>query len=188
MAVVYSSFSTLAPYWGVPGSYSTAVWAVYPPEAGCTVSPVSPEFDGSPRAQDSDVTLTLDALRLLARAHAEGISFRITKFVVGANGYDPAQFYMPVPVTPEDEIIAPLYEGVITNTEEAVVDGSMWSYTCAVPGDVVAVMGEVGLIAEILESPEMPSEVGTELVFALAHVPAETKARRKAVTFRFILG
>jgi hypothetical protein len=90
-------------------------------------------------------------------------------------------------VSTDSTIDAPRLEGVITDIEQATVDGTTYSYTCRVPSDFQGVLGEVGLLATIVASPANPSEVGTEFLYAVGHFPGVAKHRFKATALRILL-
>ncbi len=181
MTVVANALTAVGPYTGLPGFVHNELWSVYPPEAGCVSS--VPEFVIEP----SVAVLTNTALAYIARAAAEGLAFRVSMFRVGSSGYNTPQFYQALPLAGDSDVMAPRYEGPITNREEASDDGTVWAYTCAVPSNLTAVVGEVSLVAEILHSPEDVGEVGTTFTYAVGHSPAVTKHQRSASTFRFLV-
>lgn len=181
MTTVGLSVTSYAPYVSPAGSQHLGVSALYPPEVGCIEA--VPPFE----VTESVATLTTDALSYIARGMAEGLAFKVTKYVLGASGFNPARFTQATPVVPGTTIEAQRYEGIITEYEQASVDGTTYSYTCRAPADYRGVIGEVGLIATILDSPANPAEVGTEFLYAVGHVPGIAKHRRKAVTLRVLL-
>lgn len=181
MTTITTTLTTLPPYTGIPAYDSIPLLSLYPPEVGCITS--MPEFV----VEEPVATLATAALAYMARAPAEGLVFKITSFVAGASGYNPAVFSQPVPVTPDSMVEAPRYSGPVTRVQPANSDDTLFSYACSLPRDFVSPLGELALIAEVLVSPLNPGEVGTEFVFAVAHSPAICKHRQAALTLRVLV-
>jgi hypothetical protein len=123
-----------------------------------------------------DAELTTWARRLTARGQTDGTSLQCTKFSVGGGGFDPLDYLAAIPVNPDSQA---LDDFICTDT----IDYYEWGaprcpiFYCFVDSTQVSHpagnghIGEIGIIAEINNSPFSWEPDGTEIMYAMAHFP-----------------
>jgi hypothetical protein len=129
--------------------------------------------------------LTQKAIAMFARAALDGTRFRIHEFSVGCGGFYPECPQRVRPINP----LSPFLESEVYRAEIAYMsyDDTKAVYYCRVPRDeAVAGLGEIGLWAEIIQSP-LPFEIGTWFLHTVQHFPVITKVHSMVETFRIEL-
>lgn len=136
-------------------------------------------------ADPIDMCVTAGADTMINRANVDGTLYAVTEFGVGVGGYNPAAPGIVVPVNPADVALATeIWRGPLTHVQYQA-PAPPWSvqYWCRLPqGQAVQGIGEVGLYAEILWSP-FPWEIGTSFLFAMQHMPVQTRHSNAAGLF-----
>ena len=127
----------------------------------------------------------------IARAAFGTVSFKVTTFAMGREGYMDSN---PVKIEPldlsqidlQDQVfpVAPAREPV---TEIELPLPKTFVANCRIKAsDGLAGYGEIGLFAEVLNS-DVPSEIGQEFMLALGHMPLMTKTERQIIIFRYVI-
>jgi len=136
-------------------------------------------------------TLTDLARTSLARSIMGEISFKLSGFAVGRDGYSGVNPVKIIAINPSltglldqffpltgqkslELIENPQPPTVVANCRLASTEG-------------VSALGEIGLWAEIINSTVSLGEVGTKFLFAVGHFPIQTKTLRQAIVYRFII-
>ena len=161
-------------------SFHSEFLAYYPPEAGCIGYDIT----------DSTVEARVTTLgrQFIARSIADGTSFLINEFAVGTGGYNPSYPTHATAVVPSATALdAEIYRAALTTTEEVFVNGTAKSYVARIGTGVQGGIGEIGLFAEILYSPNFPGEVGSQFLFCIAHQPLNTKTVNHVATYRIVV-
>lgn len=140
---------------------------------------------------DTIVAVLTDAGReALARVLLGELSFIYDSFAVGRDGYDVLN---PVKIVPINTTLTDLVDHFFPaspNTkliEQPVFRPNLAATTCIcrlTTAEGNAGLGEVGLWCKILNS-NIPSEIGTLFMFAVAHMPIQTKTDRHVYVLRF---
>lgn len=119
-------------------------------------------------------------------------AFRLDNFsfAVGRGGYDPSDVLTatvpdPVDVALQDQVFPalpnPNYEPV--DRIERPGERSI-AFLCRVePGEALAGLGELGVFAQIVESP-VPAEIGDWIMFGLVHFPIRGKSSKDTFGYR----
>jgi hypothetical protein len=179
MTSFYSEFTTSEAYISTGISGSASFIAFWPPEMGCIGYSVD---ENTVEARITDI-----GRKYIARSVVDGTSFIINEFAVGIGGYDPSYPTKATIVDPTStDLIAEIYRAALTTTEEVLINGTSKSYVARIGSTVAGGVGEVGIFAEILNSP-YPSEVGSSFLFCLAHQPLNTKTRNHVATYRIVV-
>lgn len=183
-----SDFSASSPFVGGGLVLDSAFAAHWPPEAGCIGISVSGSTGPGSSVSPVVATVTDLAREYLARSITDGTSLRITHYAVGTSGYDPANPLSAIAVDPTaTSLISEVYRDTIDATETATLDGTAKSFVARIARDELAAgIGEIALFATILDSP-FSSEVGTQIMFAVAHQPLNVKTMNHVVSFRIII-
>jgi hypothetical protein len=136
-----------------------------------------------------EAKLTDIARQYIARSVCDGTCFQITDFAVGSGGYDISYPTHAIEVDPSVTALdAEIYRGQITTVEDVVINGTAKSFVIRLSqSSFSGGIGEIGLFATILDSPEYPSEENTEFLFCVAHQPLNTKTLNHVVTYRIIV-
>lgn len=181
MASFTHGFSSALPYTGTGVSYPTSFFAHYPPEAGCIGLSAAD-------ALSINAKVTTFAREMVSRSIVDGTSFKITKFSVGIGGYDVSYPIFSTQVDPTaQELIAEVFRKEISLVETPLLSGIAKSFVCRLTKeDIKAGIGEIGLIAEIINSP-YSAEIGTEFLFAAVHQPLNAKTLNHVVTYRVVI-
>lgn len=122
-----------------------------------------------------------------ARRLAEGLAFGVVEFAVGTGGYYPQNPTKVVPLDPgatglEAEVYRRGFSGIEAPLPEAT------SFYCRLDfTEANYALGELMLVAEILDSPANPGEVGTKLAYAIAHFPIDAHHTRKINAWRVVV-
>jgi hypothetical protein len=132
----------------------------------------------------------------LARIITDGLSFQLTSFAVGTDGYDKTSVVTVSTATMPNPALADLETHfwpaitIIPPTEpidmyqqpnlmaQAVLCRVEWN-------EAIAALGEIGVWATILWSP-VPAEIGTDFLFAIAHFPVQAKSVKHTYLYRMI--
>lgn len=127
-----------------------------------------------------------------ARAALGEISFQVSSFAVGREGYNDLNPVKIDPINPslntlEDHFFPPAnnlknLESIEKPTPKTIVANCRLADTEAVSG-----LGEIGLWAEIVNSTSSPAEIGTKFLLAVAHYPIVTKTLRQVIVYRIII-
>lgn len=185
-----SDFTALGSFVGTGASLDAAFTQHWPPEAGCIGFSLSGSALGAGAASVSSVVAVVTdvARQYMARSLTDGTSFQIVEFAVGTSGYDPANPLSAVTVDPgATALISEIFRDVIDQVETATLDGTAKSFVGRIARDELeAGIGEIGLFAEILDSP-FPAEIGTKFLFAVAHQPLNVKTDRHVASYRIIV-
>lgn len=137
-------------------------------------------------------TLTEVGRSQLARSTLGEVSFKVVGFAVGREGYNDAN---PVKIDPinasltalEDQIfpVTPGEYKAFESTERPSPKTLVLNCRLA-QDEAVAGLGELGIYAQIVDSV-VPSEIGDEFLFAVAHMPIITKVLQQVIVFRLII-
>ena len=157
-----------------------------------SLSPTSPSSSGPSSgapllAGDTHALATMTGRTMLARSWAEGLAFKITRFSVGIAGYDPTTWDRALPVdntrtTLQSEIFADIVDLIETPNDTGR------SFYCRLqPTEALNGLGEIGIWAEIVDSPENPAEVGTTFLFALVNQPFEGHNEDYTYIYRIVV-
>jgi len=126
----------------------------------------------------SSFLLTDAADTFIARAAGgDGTVYAVLEFGVGNSGYDPLDPKTIVPVVKADvALINEIARFPITKvTTDYTSTPKHVYYWCRVPaGAAIDRIGEVGLFAQILDSP-FPAEIGTWFLFGILHMPVQCR-------------
>lgn len=147
-------------------------------------------FDLAPDA--SEARITDIGRNLMARSAMQDVSFKLVGFDVGHGGYSDTN---PVLVEPIDTGASTLiqkffppsgHEGFV-NVERPHPDTLVLNCRLghSEPANIGAI-GELGIWAEIIES-SVPSEIGTKLLFAIAHFPIMVKNLQNVFVMRILI-
>lgn len=183
-----SDFISASPFVGAGFSLDASFTEHWPPEAGCIGFSVSGGVGPFGSVSTVVAAVTDLARQYLARALTDGTSVRVTHFAVGTSGYDPANPLSAVAVDPTStSLISEVFRDTIDLVETATLDGTAKSFVGRIARDELeAGIGEIGLVATILNSP-FPFEVGTQFLFAVAHQPLNTKTNKHVTSYRIIV-
>lgn len=185
-----SAFSSSTAFISPGASLDAAFVQHWPPEAGCIGLSVSGSALGAGASSVSTVVaaVTDGARQFMARSLTDGTSFRVVEFAVGTSGYDVANPLSAILVDPTATSLASeVFRDVIDQVETATLDGTSKSFVGRIGRDELqAGIGEIGLFAEILDSP-FPAEIGTKFLFALAHQPLNVKTDRHVASYRIVV-
>jgi len=135
--------------------------------------------------------ITNEGRELIARMMVEGLSFHVTGFAVGLGGYDtsdPTQSTGPNPSA--STLGSQLFPVSGTESIDLVEfpNASAISFLGRLEtSEALGGLGEMGLFVTILDSPSMPSEVGDEHLFALAHFPLQGKTSGHVYVNRIVI-
>ena len=143
--------------------------------------------------QDVLASLTIAGRTLLARQPQEGLGIKIVGFRMGRYGYSTSAPTEVLPIDDTDtELRDPIFPLLSAPVEpidryEAPNDTGM-SYLCRIAsGEAIAPLGEWGLYAEITYSPNDPTEVGDQYLFAIVHRPLLAKTLQDVSVNRLVL-
>jgi len=138
-------------------------------------------------------SLTVGGRELLARMATEGLGIKIVGFRVGRGGYSPSS---PTQVVAIDDtataLIDPIFPAPSAPVEpidrfEAPNDTGM-SYLCRLAStEAIAAIGEWGIYAEIVTSPNDSTEVGDQYLFAVVHRPMFGKTLQDVAVWRLVI-
>lgn len=135
-------------------------------------------------------TITNSGRNAMARAALGDISLKLVKFAVGRDGYVETN---PVHVLALDPSLGTLIDQVYPTVGQTAITGFEFPYpytlvvNCKVyPNDFSSGIGELGVWAEIINS-NIPSEIGTQFLFSVAHMGLITKTFRQSLLFRVII-
>lgn len=139
----------------------------------------------------SQAKLTNGGRSYLARAILGDASFKLVGFDVGHSGYIDAN---PVKVIPVDSTKTSLdskyypsvgiasFEGIERPHPKTIVFNCRLGHSDL---DNIGAIGEVGLWGEVVDST-VPSEIGTQFLFAIAHFPILVKNLQNVFVFRIM--
>lgn len=141
--------------------------------------------------------LTDMARNLIARATLGQVVFKVMGFGLGRGGYDPNNVVKALPLVPTDlELTDKVFPSSIPYSFEPFISTEEPTYTvrvynCRVGASILAGaadygLGELGLYGKILKS-EVPSEVGSVFLYAMAHFPIICKTRRDTFLRRVVV-
>ena len=185
-----SAFTSSSAFVGTGAALDSAFVQHWPPEAGCIGFSLSGSALGAGAAGVSTVVAVVTdvARQFMARSLTDGTSIKVVDFAVGTSGYDPANPLSAVIVDPgATALISEVFRDVIDQVETATLDGTAKSFVGRISREELqAGIGEIGLFAEILDSP-FPFEVGTKFLFAVAHQPLNVKTDRHVASYRIIV-
>jgi|SRR5579885_2713082 len=119
-----------------------------------------------------------------ARAIKDGMSFTVNTFAVGTGGY---YANMPTQATPIDTSQQTLINEVWRKPIALITNPSTVSVAFFCHLDFIEAhfgLGELGLFATIVNSPLVPSEVGTQFLYAVCHFPLMSKHDRAVAAYR----
>ena len=143
---------------------------------------------------DSSIArLTEGGRTYLARSIYGEISFKLIGFDVGHAGYVDANPVKVLPVMPANTTLGVKYFPDATTGIEPFVGierphPKTLVLNCRLdhsdPSNIGAI-GEVGIWGEVLMS-DVPSEIGTKFLFAIAHFPILTKNLQNVFVFRIL--
>jgi len=181
MTSFYTDFSESSPYIGAGLSLPSSFASFWAPEMGCVgygLEEVTVE-----------AKLTDLAMQYIARSICDGTSFRLDTFAVGCGGYDVSYPTRAVEVnSASTDLDAEIYRGAITAVEDVLIDGTSKSFVARLSqASVSGGIGEIGLFATILSSPDYPTEVGGQFLFCMAHQPLNTKTLNHVTTYRVLV-
>lgn len=135
-------------------------------------------------------TITDAGRNALARATLGEISFSINSFAVGREGYQMAN---PVKVEPIDPSLTALVDQIFPTSGQQPILGFENPYpttlvvNCKIlPNDFNSAIGELGIWA-IINNSTTPTEIGTEFLFAVAHLPIITKTLKQSMLLRVVI-
>lgn len=174
-----------------PGSVLVGGSLSYPPTDGVAQTYQSP-FSGEPNTVFA--SMTDGGLALLASARVEGLAYKLIGFRVGRGGYDTTTPTNALPITSSvTELDDPVFPPTSTSPEPfdrieyATATENAVSLVCRLDsGEALAGLGEIGIYAEILESPADPTEVGNVVLFSVAHRPLFGKTTFDVGVWRFV--
>jgi hypothetical protein len=185
-----SDFTASSSFVGTGASLDAAFVQHWPPEAGCIGFSLSGGALGAGASGVSTIAAVVTDLarQFMARSLTDGTSFQVVDFAVGTSGYDPANPLSAVVVDPgATALISEVFRDVIDQVETATLDGTSKSFVGRISRtELQAGIGEIGLFAEIKDSP-FPAEIGTKFLFALAHQPLNVKTDRHVASYRIIV-
>jgi len=117
-----------------------------------------------------DAETTTEARRLIARGAYDGTSLKARDFSVGQGGFDPVDYKAAIPVNPDATNLDDHYfSDPIAYVEQP--NGRARSYYCLLEsGDANVTLGEIGIWAEVQNSPGDPAD-GTLILMAIGHFP-----------------
>lgn len=179
-----SDFTAFSSFVGSGTSADASFLSYWPPEAGC----VGTSLSGVGVVSDVRAVVTTVARQFLARSITDGTALQVTHFALGTSGYDPSNPLSAIDVDPESTaLISEIFRDSVDLVETATLDATAKSFVLRVAREELSAgIGEIGLIATVLNSP-YPSEVGTQILFALAHQPLNVKTKNHVYSFRVIL-
>lgn len=183
MATFSLGFNSHFPYVGRGLNLPASFFSHFPPEAGC----IGLANTGSLVLQAKVTDL---ARQMLTRSLSLGrMAFIINEFAVGVGGYDPSYPLSSTLVDPtKQELLSEVYRGPITAVETPLLSGVAKSFLCRLGQDTIqAGIGEIALSAEVVWSPDFPSEVGTKFLFAVVHQPLNVKTYKHVATYRIVV-
>ena len=138
----------------------------------------------------SIASITNAGRNALARATLGEISFKLVGFAVGRDGY---QMLDPTKIIPIDQNLSSLLDQIFPTTGIQPITALEFPYpytvvvNCRVnPTDINSALGEMGVWAEIINST-VPTEIGTQFLFAVAHFPIIVKTIKQAILYRIII-
>lgn len=144
-------------------------------------------------SDDIQAFLTDLARQYTARSFIGALVFKTVGFSVGRGGYDPLDPVHIIPITGAEIALAdPVYPDAVggTATFDLIEEPTFSTrvYDCRLASTMVATpadygLGELGIWAEVLDS-DVPSEIGTIFLMALAHFPIRAKTRRDVMLLR----
>lgn len=145
------------------------------------------QFNASGTTGSIEATLTTGAREYLARSLVEGLAFEVSQFSVGTDGWDPSD---PLDVDPIVYASTGLGNEIfradipLINRLYPALEGI--DFYIRLPSKTLSnqPIGEMGLWALILNSPLMPSEVGTWFLFAVVHTPMQVKTNNHVFTMK----
>jgi hypothetical protein len=174
-------FGAASQYQGNGAGVSLPIYGSFPPEAGCMGMQAEEALIVHAKVTDL-------ARRYLSRALTDGTAFQITKFAVGLGGYNTAFPIFALPVDPTlEHLDAEVYRDTVDLVETPSTTGVAKSFVCRLnKDDIRAGIGEIGLIAEILDSP-YATEIGTTFLFAKVHQPLNSKTFSHVQTYRVVI-
>lgn len=136
-------------------------------------------FGGDPSAHllfEVDAEITSLARRLMARGRTDGTSIQVITFSIGKGGTDPFDYRVAVPVNPDaDALDIPVNIGTdptrpITYYERPNPNAACCF--CQIDNtEVVSQLGEIGLWANIENSPTQAENAAPPFLAAIAHFP-----------------
>ena len=144
-------------------------------------------------SDDIQAYLTDEARQYLARVFIGELSYQAIGFSVGRGGFQPADPVHIIPVTGAEVALSdqvyPAATGEASFQEvDFAIGSSLIIYNCRLastinPSAADYGLGELGIWAEIINS-NVPAEIGTKFLMALAHFPIKAKTRRDTILFR----
>ena len=182
------AWNAYGPYVG-SGSDSHVTWlALYPPSRGCLgFGGFGSPLPSGGIVTDVEARVTIQARQMVARSIIDGTSFKIVEMAVGSGGYDVGDATQAILIDPtvtalDNEIFRKPIDQIEFPTSLA-----SRSFVCRFSADSFAGgVGELGLYAEILSSPNV-AEIGTKFLFAIAHMGLTTKTNHHATSYRIII-
>ena len=134
--------------------------------------------------------LTEGGRHALARVLLGELSFIYDSFAVGRGGYD---MLNPVKITTIDPALTELEDhifpvGATKSLESPIFNPNPQATSCIcrlTTAEALAGLGEAGLWCRIDKS-NIPAEVGTLFMFAVAHFPIQVKTDRHVYVMRFV--
>lgn len=182
------AWNAYGPYVG-SGSDSHVTWlALYPPSLGCLgFGGFGSPLPSGGIVTDVEARVTIQARQMVARSIIDGTSFKIVEMAVGSGGYDVGDATQAILIDPtvtalDNEIFRKPIDQIEFPTSLA-----SRSFVCRFSADSFAGgVGELGLYAEILSSPNV-AEIGTKFLFAIAHMGLTTKTNHHATSYRIII-
>ena len=138
--------------------------------------------------------MTNTARDIIARSGIKKLAFKIQGFSVGTGGYDNAN---PVQTLPIDQNQTALANQVSPATGYSAFQSiesieSVRIFNCRLPATLTGSdadygLGEIGLWAEVIESDHTEYPVGTQYLYAIAHMPIRAKTHKDVFLFRVVV-
>jgi hypothetical protein len=149
----------------------------------------SASFGGEPNPLllfEIDAEMTTRARVLQARSLTDGTSFRAVEFAVGRGGFDPFEYRAAAPVNPDATTLdEEVFRDDLDHFERS--NPRCGIFFCILEkAEANVTLGEVAIIAEILDSP-IGSEIGNQFLMAIAHFPLVAKNSDMRFGFRVLL-
>lgn len=136
--------------------------------------------------QALEMAFTTDGLTLVAAAIPNGVIWKVDAYEVGIGGYDEINPQVVRPIVPDDATLEqPIYEGTVDKTH---FEGMTAYYWCAIPPNIFQEpIGEIRLLARILDAGTSGYAVGEQISLAKAHFPCGFHTARSIRVIRLAL-
>jgi hypothetical protein len=144
----------------------------------------------APPRDTTYITVTTGGRELFVRSVVEGLAFQIQEFAVGTDGFTPSDPGQLFPVNTNATELGNEVARAPINLVNPLPNGSVEYYcrlgTGVMPAHTLT-LGEIGLFATITHSPLAPAEVGTQVLFAIAHEPMQVNTRNRVLMKKLTL-